>query len=299
MKEFFEFRINYEFSHLLFDSDEGRDLGEVSKSVKVVTIASDDPRFRQIPAVSKEIREKYGKPFLFSWRVRRSYTKSELESACLFHLIISTVFEPTGEECGTIYDESAACKICGAKVTQNGPLKLKKGPPNKPDIARTIGGEVIVSERLVSKLQSRRLAVFSCAPVIISERENKYFQPTAITEIGLSELTIAGIDPFDLSESSEAYKAAVSGNHKFNFDKEVYKCPLGHTIGLNLISEAHIIRSSIPVNCDFFVSKQRIGVRRGLLRPEPLYFCSPAVRKMVIDEKLRGFKFEVARVEPK
>jgi hypothetical protein len=110
----------------------------------------------------------------------------------------------------------------------------------------------------------------------------KYYQLTADTEIELTPNTIVGINPFDLSTSSEG---------------EIYKCPKGDTIGLNLLSEPYVTDSPLIKEFDFFASRQKIGVKRGLLRPEPIYFCSPAFRQMVEEEKLSGFEFEIANIE--
>jgi ribosomal protein S14 len=44
-------------------------------------------------------------------------------------------------------------------------------------------------------------------------------------------------------------------------------------------------------------SKQMIGVKRGLLRLEPLYLCSREFRKIALEEKLKGFEFEIAHIE--
>jgi hypothetical protein len=72
----------------------------------------------------------------------------ELDTAELFHLLVDSVFEPTGEECGTTYDETSGCSICGAgaRQTSNLFLNVKRIPKGK-DISKTIGGEVIVSGR--------------------------------------------------------------------------------------------------------------------------------------------------------
>ncbi len=102
-----------------------------------------------------------------------------------------------------------------------------------------------------------------------------------LQQIDLSNNTIAGIDPFDLSTYCK---------------QEIYKCPKGHTIGLNLLSEPHVVSTPLIKEYDFFASKQKIGVKRGLLRPEPLYLCSPSFRNMVLEEKLKGFGFEVAHI---
>ncbi|MBZ4042497.1 PDDEXK family nuclease [Flavobacterium hibisci] len=48
---------------------------------------------------------------------------------------------------------------------------------------------------------------------------------------------------------------------------------------------------------DFLASTEKVGVRRGLLQPESVYFCSSEFKKMIDDEKLTGFDFEVAHVD--
>jgi len=67
-------------------------------------------------------------------------------------------------------------------------------------------------------------------------------------------------------------------------------------IGLNLISEPYVDAASLTMG-DFFVSKQKIGVKRGVLRPEPLYFCSPKLYRAIKIQKLKGFGFEIAHVK--
>jgi hypothetical protein len=121
---------------------------------------------------------------------------------------------------------------------------------------------------------------------------------TSSPELELTKKTIAGGDPFDLStEGSEAIEFTISGGHHVKFEKEVYKCSKGHLIGQNLLSEPYVLNSPLISDYDFFASKQKIGVKRGLLRPEPLYLCSPAFREMVEEEKLSGFEFEIAHTQ--
>ena len=49
-----------------------------------------------------------------------------MDKAVLFMVGITTTFEPAGEECGTVYNESGVCVICGANRKRIGELKLKK-----------------------------------------------------------------------------------------------------------------------------------------------------------------------------
>lgn len=278
----FEFRIVYDFAHLLFKSDEGKDLGQITKSIKLIRITRDDPRFNQIPVIAKQVKEKYNKSFFFGWSIIRKYSKNELETAALLRIKIENTFEPAGEECGTIYDESEACEICGANREQRSSLKLKQGSIPKKDIATTIAGEVVVSEKFVAVFKQRRLKGAFFKPVVFDKGNSNYYQLIASLELNLSESTIAGVTPFDLSTSNEG---------------KIYKCPKGHTIGLNLLSEAYVSNSKSIKDNDFFASRQKIGVKRGLLRPEPLYFCCSTFRKMVEEENLTGFDFEIANIE--
>lgn len=274
MKEIFELRINNTFIDLLPKTIIGNDIGPVTR----IKIENGTSEYQLIKDIAEKLKAKNSESFFYGWGIKRKYSKSELSNALLFTLNMSNVFEPTGEECGTLYDEAVACEICGANRKQASPLILKKGTIPKKDIARTIGGEVVVSEKFVNAVRQRNLKGLQLSPINVE----KYYQLTADTDIELSQNTVAGINIFDLSTSSEG---------------EIYKCPKGHTIGLNLLSEAYVLNSPLITKNDFIASKQKIGVKRGLLRPEPIYFCSQAFRKMVEEEKLTGFEFEIANIE--
>ncbi len=274
MKEICELRINNTFIDLLPKTIIGNDIGPVTK----IKIEKGTSEYQSIKDIAEKIKSKNSESFFYGWGIYRKYSKSELANALLFTLNISNVFEPSGEESGTLYDETAACEICGANRKQTNPLILKKGTIPKKDIAQTIGGEIVVSEKFVNVVRQRNLKGLQYSPTNIEE----YYQLTSKTVIELSQSTIAGINLFDLSTSCQG---------------EIYKCPYGHTIGLNRVSEAYVTDSPLIKEFDIFASRQKIGVKRGLLRPEPIYFCSPAFRQMVEDEKLSGFKFEIANVE--
>lgn len=290
MKESIELRIHYDYANLLFRPDEGKHIG---RSVKIVELSKNDPRYNQVPIIADEVKRKFDKGFFFGWDIKRSYSKIELKQAKLFRLKIRNTFQPTGEECGTTYDKATACEICGANWRQKSGLMLKKGSIPKKDIAKTIGGEVVVSEEFVYAARQRSLKGLHFGPVNIE----KYYQLTSDTEVGLSHRTVAGINPWNLSEGSNGNEFTVSADYPVKIDKEVYKCPKGHTIGLNLLSESYVLDDQFISECDFFASRQKVGVKRGLLRPESVYFCSQAFKKMIKEEKLTGFEFEIANIE--
>ena len=293
MKETLALRINYDYANMLFKANEGRNLGT---SVKVVELSMKDPRYNQVPIIAEEVKKKYNKGFFFSWQIKRKYTREELDKATFLRLKIKAVFEPTGEECGTLYDETTACEICGANRKQLSSLKLRKSTIPKKDIAKTIGGEIVVSEKFVRAVNQRNLKGLVLSPISFEKGTSNYHQLMANNEVELSLHTIAGVDPWDFSEGSEGGVYDVSG-YQIKFEKEIYKCPKGHTIGLNILSETYVLDSQSMREYDFFASKQKVGVKRGLLRPKPIFFCSAVFRKMVEEENLRGFEFEIANIE--
>jgi len=295
MQELCEFRIQTEFYHLLDKPNNGKFNG----LCYVVIVNTKDPLFEQIKYLYKEIKEKYNKHFFLYSNITRKYTKKELDSSILFHIKIKSTFEPAGEECGTEYDNTAACEICGSNRKQIGLLKLKKSSVPKRDISRTISGEIVVSQKFVDNYFKSGLkgAIFQ---KIEFKKDSSEYSQLIVTPPGLNltKNTIAGINIFDLStKDSEPIEFEISGKHKIKFDKEVYKCPIGHTIGLNLISEPQIEINQNINKRDLFISQQKVGVNRNLLRTEPLYLCSPEFRKMVVVERLTGFDFEIAHID--
>lgn len=280
MKEILQIRVNYDFAHLLFKEDEGKRLGS---SIKVINLPKNDSRYIQVPKIDKYVRNEFNRAFYFGWKIIRKYNKKELFEAKLFRMKVKSVFEPSGEECGTEYDESESCEICGSNRKQISTLKLKQSSIPKKDIAKTIAGEVIVSEKFKNLCESYNLSGLKFKQVQSKNKQIEFYQIFPSSPIlELTNNTIAGIDPFDFSVSSEG---------------EIYKCPKGHTIGLNLISEVYIKEDKEINNFDFFQSEQKVGVNRGLLRPEPIYLCSIKFRELIKKEKLKGFDFEIAYLE--
>ncbi len=278
MKEVFSFRINIEYAHSLFNSGEGKALGD---SVKVVELTKEDPKFKDIGVFSQQLKKESNKSFFFGWKIARKYSNKELSTAQLFQIKIKETLLTAGEECGTTYDEGKACDICGANAIQISPLFFKKGNFPKSDIAVTIAGELIVSQKFITAFKNRRLKGALFGPIIVNGKTSKFSQLIVQHDLELSGNTDAGINPFDRSISS---------------GDEVYKCPKGHTIGLNLLSELYV-KNSLKVNdFDLFATKQKIGVRRGLLRPQSLILCTHAFRNMVKEEKLNGIIFEIAHI---
>lgn len=280
MREIAEFRVDERFASMLFSDSEGRRLGD---SVRKVEIATNDPRFKRIGELQAELLQSKGKPFFYGWKLTRKHTAQEFESAQLLHVKIASVFEPAGETCGTKYDESQACRRCGAGAKQIGPLFLDVARiPKGRDFAKTIAGEIVVSRR-ASDLFARH----------------------GITGAAFHPVRTKGAKSLQLSKWSQLIvRSAVAeivaptriGNDPFDDDpKDEYRCPEGHLIGLNLLSDVSI-RSASRGEADVVASRQFVGVRRGALRPERLILASPKVWRLIDSEKLKGCDVEVAHL---
>ena len=282
MKETFEFRVDEEFCGLLFKSTEGRKVGT---STRVVSLDSMDPRLGRVGKLQKSIREIHGKPFFYGWTIRRRYSVEELGQAQLFLADVTHRFEPTGEECGTTYDERIACAECGAGAKQTGPLILNiRSIPKKVDIAKTISGEMVVSKRLMDLATSNAVTGIDFNPVHDARdprvTNHKWFQLNVqtVARLDVSPKTKVGNDPFDEDPLGK------------------YKCPRGDLIGLNLLTQTWVRRSEFQ-GIGVFESRQFMGCRRGLLRPERLLFLTSSARKLFLECGIKGIKYEVVGVD--
>ena len=279
MIENIELRVPEDFANRLFRPDEGKHLAE--GNVRKVEIPGDDPRLLKISDLQKQIENEFGRAFFYGWEVRRSYSKDELESAALFHLQITSTFEPAGEECGTKYDESTACSHCGAGAKQTSRLFLDlKRIPKSKDICRTIAGEMLVSRRVAELFSRHGITGVELFPVQSNSaraaKSMDWFQLGVLNSTAtIAKPTRVGIDPFD-----------------YDLDRE-YCCPLGDLIGLSLLSEV-TIESASRGNADFISTRQFVGIRQGLLRPERLVLVSPRVWSIIASEKIKGCIVQVA-----
>lgn len=280
MREVAEFRVDEQFAPMLFTEREGKRLGD---TVRKVEIETNDPRYEQVGRLQFELTAKQGKPFFYGWELWRQYTKTELATADLFSLRITAVFEPAGEERGTKYDEPSSCPNCGAGAKQVGPLILDvKRIPKGKDIAKTIAGEVVVSHRLVELFEKHEITGVELNPVRMSaasSAESKdWFQLSVQTaDAEIVAPTRVGNGPFDNDPQNEG------------------RCSRGDLLGLNLLSEV-TIRAMTRGDADFVSTRQFIGVRRGLLRPERVILISPKVWRLIESEKLKGVEVELARL---
>ncbi len=275
MREVIEFRIFESFAaQYLPDPSRGTRIGIARR----VLVSRDDPLFAEIGAIDRRLQAR-GRAFFASWVARRSYSSKELASAMLLSVTARTVFEPAGEECGTGYDDAAACPLCGGGAPQITPLLLpyRRIPP-RVDIASTIAGEVVVSARFLDVLERERLtgaALDAVMPTAVSGCGSRPYYQLSVrgTPVQLDAATKVGNDPFD--------------------DAEGGRCARGDTIGLNVLSELSVRAASYD-GTDLVATKELIGPRRGLLRPRPVLLVSQRGWRAVQAAGLAGFRVEVA-----
>ena len=121
------------------------------------------------------------------------------------------------------------------------------------------------------------------------------------TSLAIVAPTRVGITPFDdgseQSQNQEEHLDNLSINGSWCDRQGQYRCPLGHTIGLNVLSELSVDETEFE-DCDVALTKQRVGVRRGLLRPKPLLLISPRLRETLIKRDFSGMNFEVVHLVP-
>jgi hypothetical protein len=280
MEEIAELRVSEEFASLLFKDTEGKRL---SASVRKIEIKTTDLRYPEIGRLQREINAKYDTYFFAGWIFKRKYSVEELQSANLFSFCPTAYFEPAGEERGTIYDESFACRNCGTGAKQIGPLFLSVSRiPKGKDFAITIAGEIAISQRAVKLFKKHRITGVDFGPVRKGNKSgfvsSDWFQLIVQTaEAEIIEPTRVGVGPFDDDQKGE------------------FRCSTGDLLGLNLLSEV-TVRATTRGTDDFISSRQFIGTRRGLLRPERIILISQKVRKLIESEKLKGCKIEVAHL---
>jgi hypothetical protein len=248
-----------------------------------IVLDSKDPRLDELRQVLALREKETGFSAYSAALVRRKYSRSELAQAELLRLIVTAVFEPAGEEMGTLYDYSRTCHLCGAGRVQQTDLVLDtRRIPRSADIARTIGEEVIISDRLTQILLANDMTGFSPQPVhrrtLQGESAPNWHQLVITGQAGLSaEPTVFGTDPFDLDEQGR------------------YRCPAGHIAGLNLLSELYIRRGTYD-GSDIGATTDLIGYRSGLLVPFPLIVISQRLYQVLEQSGARGYRVEIAHL---
>jgi hypothetical protein len=172
MQEIYEFRVQEQHASRLFAPNEGKKLGwtklfgDKFVTVRKIELSADDPKFKRVGELNDLIKKEPNGFFFAGWNIHRRYAAEEIKAAELFQLRNAPAFEPTGEECGTVYDETIECLTCGAGRKQVSPLRLNlRKIPKAKDLVRTIANEWVVSQRLVNALVDANMSGVEFQPV--------------------------------------------------------------------------------------------------------------------------------------
>lgn len=298
MKETLKVVLYNRFDKLLYNYKQDykviRNFGDITH-IEIDTLSK---LYNNLKAIYDDVRNQYNFHLFAGWQYHRVYTRSEIYSARLFQINIRKWFNDScGKEHGTVYDHSYACPICHSGERQVSPLHLPKGRYMlHRDVIITLGYEVVVSKRFVDMCKANNLKGLTFGPVYFGKTLSQdYFQLMEEgTTLEVSPETKFGINPCDYSGSCPIPSNLNNGIWKDGI--EIYKCPKGDNLGLNILSEAYVKDCSAISDCDFFISRQTYGVYRGLAVPHHLLFCSPRMRQLIIDNNIKGFDFEIAHV---
>jgi hypothetical protein len=176
LKTEIEYRISEEYARSVLTTNEGK---QIDESLRLIRLDVSDPRWSSFARLYSTHN---GNGF-YGWNIRRRYSVGETKSAKLHLLHVRAGVLPTGEECGTRYDDLEMCPFCGAGRVQASSLRLRvTKTPKKAEIARSWGGETIVSSRVARLLIDSQMTGFGLGPVQRSrkgEEEAFTFSETA------------------------------------------------------------------------------------------------------------------------
>jgi hypothetical protein len=217
MKERFEIRLDRDLADTKFP-DISQPLSDITSRL---VINSENANYMKIINVLKEYnREKF---VGFCW-IERKYTRFEKDKAKLFNLIIkpTSTFEPGGEDCGTIYDNTERCEYCGAGKRQVSDLMLNtRTIPKGKDICRTIDDKLIISERLHGILIGNNITGYEAKP-IKHHPEAPHSVRLKMTETGRQLIKLAISEGIDIS-SYKFSRWLDEPDHEALFVKALYE----------------------------------------------------------------------------
>lgn len=289
MKEFAELRVRERFAKLLFRDDEGVRLGT---SVRKIVLDTSDPRFQELPRLDAYCHKNFDTYFFAGWQKIYRYTKQEVAEAKLFHLNITKMFEPAGEECGTTYSSHDACGKCHTGAQQTSPLRLRRiRLSDKVVIARSIADEWLIRRDMVRQLEKVKVSGLVTQPIDSSRSSSR----------GAPAFEANWVQLRDKPELVDFHEDTRIGIDLINLDPPpyqpehpdwVHRCA-PHLAGLNLVSPVTIKRKSWG-GADIVFSSAMVGTRRGLLRPARLILVSPRFAQVLRDVGGTGYRLDIA-----
>ncbi|HEX5754032.1 MAG TPA: hypothetical protein VFZ09_48060 [Archangium sp.] len=272
MRETIELNISSDKAEDILPPEVGEDRG----LTRHLVLPSNDPLLEKIRE-HEQAWQRRGSTMLTYLEIHREYTPRELKQAERLWMRVRPFFEPTGEDCGTVYDETTACPKCGFGARQIGPLRLELKRIPKRDIARTLGGEIVVSARLAEQMKAAGVRGYELGPVVSRQgKPTPHWHQLLLPEcsVELAPETQVGAD-FFVPQPDEA------------------RCPEGHVAGFTVLSEVHLQRASVG-EADWLCTRQAVGPRMGAFRPLPLLLISQRLYQFLTSLEVKRFDVEVA-----
>jgi hypothetical protein len=279
LQETYEFRIFSEYSKKYSLDQYAEDLG----AAKRIKTARDTLLFDKIKRATL-IEEKNGNPLFAGWHITRTYSEEELRKAELFRFWQDGAVPLLEAKKTQSYDESIACPYCLSGAQQIGPLEISFPRNFRSDFSRLPSGQVIVS-RLFSNLL-RKESVSGIELVDLRAQRPKKSATVIAPRLSYRQMKIS-------EHSAELVAPSLFGDFPFRDSIKSYLCGLDHILGLNVLSEVHIRKSSIGGH-DVTSSSKFVGAKRGAFMPNRLLFCTPKFRQIVLQNDIRGINFEIA-----
>lgn len=186
VKTTIEYRISEEHACSVFGADEGVRLND---QLRLIRLSAEDPRWQSLA----ELYRRHGRKGFYGWEIERQYSTAEIDAAGLHLLQVKAGIVPTGEECGTVYDDSEMCPLCGCGRVQTSPLRLRISRlPGRAEIGQSWAGEIIISTRLVRLLIDSGITGFGLGPVQRSKKGQEEPFSFSQTNSGRQLLKLAG-----------------------------------------------------------------------------------------------------------
>jgi hypothetical protein len=259
----------------------GRSLPSGPETVETRVLAN-SPEFEEIRSFILPRREQglHGFSDFTIGRYLRKYSKTELQNSEVLRFTITSHFEPSGEECGTIYE--TLCRYCNrGRQVSDLILDLRRVPQHK-DLSETIAWvEWVVSSKFVRMFEENKLTGAEFRPVFDlrnpAKRDKEWSQLWVTGNVGaLAENTKLGSDPFSPSQVS-------------------WRCPQGHAVATQFLSEIYLHRNSWN-GSDIAITSDLFGQGGNLVRPTPLIFVSQQMFRALQKAEIKGYSCEVAHL---
>jgi hypothetical protein len=267
MRELIELRMSTEDAKRYLPPGIGEDVGH---GVHKLLLEVEDPWVEKLQSIEAEYRAR-GTTLFSTCEVRRHYTPRELLAAEYLQVSFGPFFRPTGEECGTLYDESAACPRCGAGARQVNELHLEpRRIPKSRELSHTLGGEYVISSRLAGVLRAHGITGYELRPVV-----SRGGRPIAEWHQFLVS-----------SATAELVPPTRTGNSYMAPEPDPHRCPEGHVIGFRQLSALTLSRASLGGQ-DWVLTRQRFGRRVGLFHPYEGMLVSQRLYRLLKEQKVR------------